>query len=122
MSVVASAIVTYFGFGLIGVSVASNAFINKRYSDLDLLDDNVYFVKERYHHDWHYRVEYESIRRQLIDYLEKNKDKLDDSEIKILDYYINKFKNNDMAIYEKQFNYYFNEQDNSTLENVFIKR
>ena len=97
-------------------------FKTKRYSDLDLLDDNVYFVKERYHHDWHYRAEYESIRRQLIDYLEKNKDKLDDSEIKILDYYINKFKNNDLVIYEKQFNYYFNEQDNSTLENVFIKR
>ena len=45
LSVVASAIVTYFGFGLIGVSVASNAFINKRYSDLDLLEEDFYSVQ-----------------------------------------------------------------------------
>jgi hypothetical protein len=95
---------------------------NKRYSDLDSLDDNPYFVKEYYHNDWLYHAEYESIRLQLIEYLEKNKDKLSSDEIKTLDYYINKFKSNDKVIYERQFNFYFNEKDNSTLEKVYVKR
>ena len=95
---------------------------NKRYSDLDSLDDHPYFVSDYYRNEWFYHAEYESIRRQLIDYLEKNKNKLSEDEIKTLDYYINKFKNMDKIIYERQFNFYFNERDNSTLEKVFIKR
>ena len=95
---------------------------SKNYSDLDLLDDHPYFVSDYYRNEWLYHAEYESIRRQLINYLEKNKDKLTDIEIKTLDHYINKFKNMDKIIYERQFNFYFNEKDSSTLEKVFIKR
>ena len=45
LSIVASAIVTYFGMGLIGVGVASGIFINNRYSDLDLLEEDFYAVQ-----------------------------------------------------------------------------
>lgn len=95
---------------------------NKKYGDLDYLDDNPYFVSDYYRNEWLYHAEYQSIRLQLINYLEKNKDKLSVDEIKILDHYINKFRNNDKVIYERQFNFYFNEKDNSTLEKVIVKR
>ena len=95
---------------------------NKRFSDLETLPDNPYFVSDYYRNEWFYHAEYESIRLQLIEYLEKNKDKLSEDEIKTIDYYLDKFKNMDKVIYERQFNFYFNEKDNSTLEKVYIKR
>ena len=97
-------------------------FKNKRFSDLDRLDDNPYFVSDFYRNEWFYHAEYESVRLQLIEYLEKNKDKLTKDEIDTINYYINKFTNNDKVIYERQFNFYFNENDNSTLEKVYVKR
>lgn len=95
---------------------------DKRYYDLDKLSDNPYFVKEYHHDDWFYHAEYESVRRQLINYLETNKERLTKEEIELLDHYINKFRNNDKVIYERQSSFYFNDKDNSTLEKVFVKR
>ena len=46
LSVVASAIVTYFGFGLAGVGVASNFITNGRYGDLSLLEEDFYRVQK----------------------------------------------------------------------------
>ncbi len=43
LCVIASSIVTYFAFGLIGVSVAADAFINKRNGDLQ---DDIYCVQK----------------------------------------------------------------------------
>ena len=95
---------------------------DKRYHDLEKLSDNPYFVKEIHNNDWFYRAEYESVRLQLINYLESNKETLTKEDIEALDHYINKFKNNDKVIYERQFDFYYNGTDNSTLEKVFVKR
>ena len=46
LSAVASAIVTYFGFGLAGVGVASNFITNGRYGDLSLLEEDFYRVQK----------------------------------------------------------------------------
>ena len=95
---------------------------NKRFNDLDNIEDNPCFVKEYYHDEWLYHAEYESIKLQLMRYLETNKEKLTSEEIKTIEYYIDKFKNNDKVIYEREFNFYFNGKDHSTLEKVFVKR
>ena len=46
LSVVASSIVTYFGFGLAGVGIASSFVTKGRYGDLSLLDEDFYRVQK----------------------------------------------------------------------------
>ena len=45
-SALASAIVTYFGFGLIATQIATDLFINKRYSDVSTLNDDFYRIQK----------------------------------------------------------------------------
>lgn len=94
---------------------------SKRFSELEDFDDHLYFVDDYYHHDWFYHSEYKTIKRQLREYLDKNKNKLTKEEIDIINKYISKFNSDNKVVYERQFNYYYNEKDYGTLEKVFVK-
>ena len=57
VSAVASAVITYFGLGLIGTSVAIDSFINVRNSDPSLLEDDFFSVQKC-------RPDYESLKNR----------------------------------------------------------
>ena len=95
---------------------------NKRFNELENFDDNLYFVDDYYRNDWFYHSEYKTIKRQLIEYLERNKTRLTEEEINIINKYISMFNRDNKVVYERQFNYYFNKNDESTLEKIFIKK